>query len=73
EFDEKIYKVEAPDEIGSINGSEVLMRFSENEFSTMIGYKKDYGVIALTVPFETISSDNERFRLLKLVLNYLLY
>ncbi|MCX7612405.1 MAG: hypothetical protein N2043_12545, partial [Ignavibacterium sp.] len=46
EFDEKIYKVEAPDEIGSINGSEVLMRFSENEFSTMIGYKKDYGVIA---------------------------
>ncbi len=72
EYDEKIYKVEAPDEIGPINGSEVLLRFSENEFSSMIGYKDKYGVVAFTVPFETIISESERAQLMKAILNYLL-
>lgn len=71
DFDEKIYKVEAPDEIGPINGSEVLMRFNENEFSTMVGYKRNYGVVALSVPFETIISDEHRTMLMKSILNYL--
>lgn len=71
EYDEKIYKVEAPDEIGPINGSEVLLRFSENEFSSMIGYKDKYGVVAFTVPFETIISERERAQLMKAILNYL--
>lgn len=71
EFCEKIYKVEAPDEIGPINGSEVLLRFSENEFSSMIGYKDKYGVVAFTVPFETMISEKERTQLMKAILNYL--
>lgn len=71
EYDEKIYKVEAPDEIGPINGSEVLLRFSENEFSSMIGYKDKYGVVAFTVPFETIISERDRAQLMKAILNYL--
>jgi hypothetical protein len=71
EFDEKFYKVEAPDKIGPINGSEVLMRFTENEFSSMIGYNNNYGVVVLTVPFETIIIQNDRFQIMNLVLNYL--
>ncbi len=71
EFDEKIYKVESPDQIGPINGSEVLLRFSENEFSSMIGYKNKYGVVAFTVPFETIITEKERTKLMKQILDYL--
>jgi hypothetical protein len=71
EFDERIYKVEAPDEISAINGSEVLMRFTENEFSTMVGYKGKYGVVALTVPFETITNTNKSVDLMRLILKYL--
>lgn len=71
EYDEKIYKVEAPDEIGPINGSEVLMRFSENQFSSMIGFKGKYGVVALTVPFETLTDEKDRIQMMKYILNYL--
>ena len=38
-FDKKLYKVEAPDAIGSINGSENLIRYSENFYSAGVGYK----------------------------------
>jgi len=71
EFNDRIYKVEAPDEITPVQGSEVLLRFSENEFSSMIGYKNKYGVVAFTVPFETIKTEQERNKLMGLILNYL--
>lgn len=71
DFNDKIYKVEAPDEIGSVKGSEVLLRYSENEFSAAVGYKDNYGVVSFGFPFETILVEKQRTLLMKSVLNYL--
>jgi hypothetical protein len=70
-LNDSIYKVEAPDELGEINGSEVLLRYSENNFSSAIGYKDVYGVVSLGFPFETILGDKQRTLVMKSVLNYL--
>ncbi|MCK5457015.1 MAG: hypothetical protein KAI45_07795, partial [Melioribacteraceae bacterium] len=70
-FDKKLYKVEAPDAIGSINGSENLLRYSENFYSAGVGYKKEYGVIAFGFPFESIIDSSERIKLMKLITDYL--
>ena len=71
EFSDSIYKVEAPDELGEVKGSEVLLRYSENNFSAAIGYKEKYGVVAFGFPFETILGEKQRTLLMKSVLNYL--
>ncbi|VAX24705.1 hypothetical protein MNBD_IGNAVI01-970, partial [hydrothermal vent metagenome] len=70
-FDKKLYKVEAPDAIGSKNGSETLLRYSENFYSAGVGYKKEYGVIAFGFPFETIIDPAERIKLMKSITEYL--
>jgi hypothetical protein len=70
-LNDSIYKVEAPDELGEINGSEVLLRYSENNFSAAIGYKDNYGVVSFGFPFETILGEKQRTMLMKSVLNYL--
>jgi hypothetical protein len=70
-FNDSIYKVEAPDELGEINGSEVLMRYSENNFSSVIGYKGDHSIITFGFPFETILGEKNRNTIMKSVLNYL--
>lgn len=70
-FDEKFYKVEAADAIGSINGSETLLRYYENFYSAGVGYKKEYGVIAFGFPFESIIDSSERKKLMKLITDYL--
>jgi len=70
-FNDSIYKVEAPDELGSVKGSEVLLRYSENNFSAAVGYKEKYGVVSLGFPFETILGEKQRNMLMKSVLNYL--
>ncbi|MBK7499076.1 MAG: xanthan lyase [Ignavibacteriales bacterium] len=70
-FNDSIYKVEAPDELGSVKGSEVLLRYSENNFSAAVGYKEKYGVVSLGFPFETIMGEKQRNMLMKSVLNYL--
>ena len=70
-FNDSIYKVEAPDELGSVKDSEVLLRYGENNFSSAIGYKGKYGVVAFGFPFETILGEKQRTLLMKSVLNYL--
>jgi carbamoylphosphate synthase large subunit len=62
--------VEAPDALYPFDGSETIFRYSENYFSAGIGYKKDYGVIVLGFPFETILKDSDRDRLMNLMLKY---
>jgi hypothetical protein len=71
EFSDKIYKVEAPDEIGAVKGSEVLLSYAENEFSAAVGYKGNYGVVSFGFPFETIIGEQQRTLIMKSVLNYL--
>jgi hypothetical protein len=70
-LNDSIYKVEAPDELGGMNGSEVLLRYSENNFSAVIGYKDVYGVVSFGFPFETILGENQRTLIMKSILNYL--
>jgi hypothetical protein len=70
-FNDSIYKVEAPDAIAGVNGGEVLLRYSENNFSGAVGYNDKYGVVSFGFPFETISGENNRVEVMRAVLNYL--
>lgn len=70
-FNDSIYKAEAPDAIAGINGGEILLRYSENNFSAAVGYNEKYGVVSFGFPFETISCENNRSELMGAVLNYL--
>ena len=70
-LDSKIYQVEAPDAIKPINGSELLFRYYENSFSAGIGYNKEYGLIVLGFPFETILDQTSRNLLMKNSFDYL--
>ncbi|MEP0861971.1 MAG: fibronectin type III domain-containing protein, partial [Ignavibacterium sp.] len=71
ELNEKIYKVEAPDEIGPVNGSEILLRYNENEFSAAVGFSEGRGVVVFGFPFETILDETKRNEVMKAVLDYL--
>jgi hypothetical protein len=70
-LNDSIYKVEAPDELGAVKESEVLLRYGENNFSSAIGYKDKYGVVSLGFPFETILGEKNRITLMNSVLKYL--
>ncbi|MCF6269516.1 MAG: fibronectin type III domain-containing protein [Melioribacteraceae bacterium] len=71
EFNKEIYRVEAPDALGAINGSETFLRYSENLYSAGVAYNKDYGIVALGFPFETITSKTARDEIMKAILKYL--
>lgn len=70
-FNDSIYKVEAPDELGPVKGSEIILRYSENNFSSAVGFKGNYGVVSFGFPFETILGEKQRTLVMKSVLNYL--
>ncbi|MGQ9642530.1 MAG: golvesin C-terminal-like domain-containing protein [Ignavibacterium sp.] len=70
-FNDKIYKVESPDELGKINGSEILLRYSENEFSAAVGFSEGRGAVIFGFPFETITDEIKRNETMKAVLDYL--
>ena len=72
ELNSEIYAVEAPDAIGSINGSENILRYKENDTSAGILYKKDYGIVAIGFPFETIIDQIVRDKVMSNILKYLL-
>jgi len=71
ELNDSIYAVEAPDALYPFDGSEIIMRYSENNFGAGVGYKKDYGVVVLGFPFETILDERTRNNFMKYVLDYL--
>ncbi|MEX2089451.1 MAG: xanthan lyase, partial [Bacteroidota bacterium] len=70
-FDRDFYIVESPDAINPAGGSTQLLRYSENEFGAGIGYKKEYGVITLGFPFESIINPLQREQLMGSILRYL--
>lgn len=72
ELSHKLYAVEAPDAIGAINGSENIMRYSENNTSAGVLYKQNYGVVALGFPFESILDVKVRDELMKNILKSML-
>ncbi len=71
EYREDIYKVEAPDAIGAVNGSETFLRYIENLYSAGVAYKDGYGVIALGIPFETILTQESKDEFMKSILKFL--
>lgn len=70
-FNDSVYKVEAPDAIAGVNGGEILLRYSENNFSAAVGYNDKYGVVSFGFPFETIAGEYSRGEIIRAVLNYL--
>jgi hypothetical protein len=73
ELNDSIYAVEAPDALYPFGGSEAILRYSSNYFGAGVGYKKDYGVVVLGFPFETILKEEKRNILMQNVLEYLLH
>lgn len=71
-FDRNFYIVESPDAINPAGGSTQLLRYSENEFGAGIGYKKEYGVVTLGFPFESVVDPEQRALLMGSVLRYLM-
>lgn len=72
DLNDSIYAVEAPDALNPVNGSESLLRYSENQISAAVGYKNEYGVVAFGFPFETILGDDARQEIMMHILKYLL-
>ncbi len=70
EFNDRFYRVEAPDALGAINGSETFLIYSENIYSAGVAYKKDYGIVVLGFPFETITTQSSSNELMKAILKY---
>lgn len=66
-LNENIYHVENPESYLPNEKSEILMRYNENNFGAVIGYKNKYGVIVSGFPFETIDNKD---KFLKAVLKY---
>ena len=70
ELNDSIYAVEAPDAIIPTDESENILRYSENEFSAGVAFKKNYGVVVFGFPFETILSREKREQIMKAILQY---
>jgi len=71
ERNDTLYNAEAPDAIIPLNGSQTILRFSENNYSAATGYNGDYSVIAFGFPFETIESDYYRRKVMAAILEYI--
>lgn len=72
ELNNKLYAVEAPDALGSINGSKTILRYKENNTSAAVAFKEDYGVVVFGFPFETILDVENQKIIMKYILNYLM-
>nr|HPN39806.1 N-acetylmuramoyl-L-alanine amidase [Melioribacteraceae bacterium] len=70
ELNDKLYAVESPDALLPVNGSKTIMRYIDNDYSAAIGYKNEYGIIALGFPFETILGSDKRAEIIKSIVNY---
>jgi hypothetical protein len=70
EPDGSIYPAGPPDAIGPADGSRTLMRYRENSFSALVGYRGTHRVVVAGFPFETIAAAEERVRLMKAVVDF---
>ncbi|MFV0392672.1 MAG: xanthan lyase [Paludibacteraceae bacterium] len=71
ELNANSYVVESPDAIEPASeGACTILRYSENNLSAGIAYKGDYKTCVLGFPFESLKSDFERVRMMKMVLDF---
>jgi hypothetical protein len=68
-----LYAAEAVDGIEPVSkvASRVVLRYSENNISAGVTFTGSYKVVAFGFPFETISTIEERQKVMKAVLQYL--
>jgi len=71
ELNRRVYSVESPDAIVPRMGSEQILRYNENGFGAGIGYRKNYGLVVMGFPFETVVDSGVRTTLMRGVLRYL--
>jgi hypothetical protein len=71
--DRKLYTVEGADALEPIDSTAItLIRYSENNMSAGVAYRGEYGVVSLGFPFETITRQEMRDRIMKQTITYLL-
>jgi hypothetical protein len=71
--DPVIYTVEGADALEPIDSTAItLLRYSENNMSAGVAYRGDYSVVSLGFPFETITDQEMRDRMMKQAIHYLL-
>lgn len=66
-----LYAIESPDAIAPSDSSAQILRYTENQFGAGVSYKKEYGVVVIGFPFETIPEAEARTRLMQAVLRHL--
>jgi hypothetical protein len=69
ELNDSIYAVKSPGSINHTGEGEVLLRYTENQFSAAAGHRNS--VVAFGFPFETILGTEDRNKIMLNVLNYL--
>ncbi len=71
EFNDTVYRVEAPGAIRAIGDANVFSRYTGTGLPAGVSFKGKYSVVALGFPFETIVDEYTRRELMKKILNYL--
>jgi hypothetical protein len=73
EVDPELYTVEGADALEPIDSTAItLLRYSENNMSAGVAYRGAYGVVSMGFPFETITDQEMRHRIMKRTIHYLL-
>jgi hypothetical protein len=71
-LNEECYVVESPDALEpSCPEAQTVLRYTENNLSAGVAYKKDYSTYIMGVPFETIRTEAGRNALMKTIINTL--
>ncbi|MEN8229275.1 MAG: xanthan lyase [Bacteroidota bacterium] len=73
EVDPKLYTVEGADALEPADSTaSTLIRYTENNMSAAVGFRGDYGIVALGFPFETIRDQLARDLIMSKTITYLL-
>lgn len=66
-----VYIVEAPDALVPVEGAKQVMRYVENLFGAGVAFKKEYGVVVMGFPFETVLGASARDDLMRAIIRFL--
>jgi hypothetical protein len=70
-YNPKIYEVESPDAIEPVGtNAKVLFRYAGDHKTAAVGFNGDYQTITFGFPFETITTDAERDKLMGQIFKY---
>jgi hypothetical protein len=70
DLNDRIYAVESPDALAPVKGGSTLLRYAENLFGAAVGFKGTRNVVVMGFPFETITTQSARDKVMKGVVRY---